>query len=249
MLSTQQREALRRDGYVLLQGAVAPELIDTAVHAINARIGGGIPEDKLTQFAAQTWFPEVAVSPPITDLYNASTVAPTVAALLGGEPRGTGYGQIALRFPRPLGTESKPPISHLDGIHSPTNGVPQGELHSFTLLAAVFLTPVRGPYAGNFSVWPGSHRLMEAYFQEHGFQDLLQGGFAPRLDYGDAVQIEAEPGDVVLAHYQLLHGITMNLAPNPRFAVFFRVKHPQHDQNRLDCLTNLWREWPGVANS
>lgn len=245
MLNQAQKQDLQRDGFVHLRSAVAPELVDVALQTINARLGEGVPADEIGVWSAQSWFPELQRTPAITDLYNTSSVGETVASLLGGHGREAAGGQLALRFPRPVGTEPKAPGPHIDGLHTPTNGVPHGTLGSFTALVGVFLTPVARPNAGNFCVWPGSHLKMQSYFREHGVDDLL-GGQMPRLDFGEAVQLEANPGDAVIAHFQLLHGVAMNVSPMPRFCTFFRVTHPTHRENRLDCLTNLWLEWPGV---
>jgi ectoine hydroxylase-related dioxygenase (phytanoyl-CoA dioxygenase family) len=133
-------------------------------------------------------------------------------------------------------------------LHTETNGVPKGTLSSFTALGGIFLTDVVREDAGNFTVWPGSHRKMEAYFRENGVEELLNGSM-PKLDYGEPVQILANAGDAVLAHYQLLHGVAGNVSPWPRFAVFFRVRHPMHNEHRLECLTDLWREWPGLHST
>ena len=246
MLSQTQKQLLQRDGFIHLRGAVAPELVNTALQTINARLGEGVPADQLPIWSAQSWFPELKKTPGITDLYNTSGVGETVASLLGGHGREAGGGQLALRFPRGVGTQPKPPGPHIDGIYTPTNGVPKGTLGSFTALVGVFLTPVSRPYAGNFCVWPGSHLKMQDYFREHGTQELMEGRM-PKLDWGEALQIEAEPGDCVIAHFQLMHGVAMNLSPMARFCTFFRVTHPKHKENRLECLTNLWLEWPGVS--
>ncbi len=246
MLDSNQKQDLQRDGFIHLKGAVAPELVNTALQIINARIGEGVPAEKLPIWGAQSWFPDVQKTPAITDLYNTSGVGETVAQLLGGHGREAGSGQLALRFPRPVGTQPNPPGPHIDGLHTPTNGVPKDTLSSFTALVGVFLTPVSRPFAGNFCVWPGSHLKMQSYFREHGTEELL-GGQMPHLEWGEAVQIEAQPGDAVIAHYQLMHGVAMNTSPMPRFCTFFRVTHPAHRGNRLECLTNLWLEWPGVS--
>jgi hypothetical protein len=246
MLNPTQKQDLQRDGFVHLPRAVAPELVDTALQTINAHLGEGVPADKLDIWRAQSWFPELQKTPAIADLYNTSGVGETVASLLGGHGREAGGGQLALRFPRPVGTQPNPPGPHIDGLHTPTNGVPKGTLGSFTALVGVFLTPVSRPFAGNFCVWPGSHLKMQSYFREHGTEELL-GGQMPHLDWGEAVQIEAQSGDAVIAHFQLLHGVAMNVSPMPRFCTFFRVTHPAHKENRLECLTNLWLEWPGAS--
>lgn len=246
MLDSTQKEHLQRDGFLHLPRAVAPAMVDAALQTLNSRLGEGVPKDELSTWGAQSFFPELRSVPAITDLYNESGVGETVAELLGGHGRTSGGGQLALRFPRPVGTEAKPPHPHIDGVHTPTNGVPKGTLGSFTALVGVFLTPVRRQFAGNFAVWPGSHLKMQNYFREHGIDELMNEGRTPRLDYGEGLQLEVGAGDAVIAHYQLLHGVTMNIAPMPRFAVFFRVTHPTHKENRLDCLTDLWLEWPGV---
>lgn len=246
-LSPQQKRCFVDEGYIHLPGAVAPELVDRVTQTVNHRLGQGFPSEELATWSAQTFFPDLASDPMTLDLFTQSGVQTTLESLLGeGNASQFGRGQLALRFPREWGTEPKPPGPHLDGVHTPTNGVPEGQLLSFTALVGVFLTDVSRPFAGNFTVWPGSHRLMETYFQTHGIEALLQRGHTPKLDYGEGVQIQARAGDALIAHYQLLHGVAMNCAPMPRFATFFRVVHPQHHVNRLECLTNLWLEWPGL---
>ncbi len=247
MLSNQQKQDFQRDGFVHLPRAVSPELVEVALQTINARIGQGVPEDKIGTWSAQSWFPELKSLSAITDVYNQSSVGETVASLLGGAGREANGAQLALRFPRPVGTPQSAPHPHIDGLHTPTNGVPKGTLGSFTALVGVFLTPVRRPFAGNFCVWPGSHLKMQDYFQQHGTDELMNEGRTPQLDYGEPLQLEVEAGDAVIAHYQLLHSVAMNIAPMPRFCLFFRVSHPMHRENRLECLTNLWLEWPGLS--
>ena len=59
-------------------------------------------------------------------------------------------------------------------IHAPTstacpralNGVAAGTIYHFTALAAVFLSDVDEPFAGNFTVWPGSHRALAALLRD-----------------------------------------------------------------------------------
>lgn len=247
MLTSQQKTDLVENGYLHLPGAVPTELIDRAVQTINNRLGQGFSAEDLPVWTARSFFPELQSDPVMTDLFNRSTVISVVRELLGEEnvPEHQ-HVQLALRFPQPVGTAPKPPGPHIDGIPTSTNGVPRGTLASFTALVGIFLTDVNHDYAGNLSLWPGSHRKVESYFREHGLDEILNEGKMPKLDYGEPVQIKAKAGDAVIAHYQLLHGITINTVPQPRYAGFFRVAHPMHKENRLDCLTNLWLEWPGV---
>lgn len=248
MLTSGQKDRFREDGFLHLPGLVPREKIDRALQAIYHRLGQGIPTDQLRTWQAQSFFPDLAREPVITDLYNESGLLDIVRELMGAENAGPlGQGQLALRFPREPGTVPRPPGPHIDGIATPHNGVTKGTLSSFSALAGVFLTAVQGENAGNFTVWPGSHRRMEEYFQQHGIQLLLEG-VTPNVG-GEPHQIKAQPGDAVLAHYQLLHGVAANVAPCPRFAVFFRVKHPMHNEHRLECLTDLWKEWDGMREA
>src|SRR6185295_19555008 len=107
-------------------------------------------------------------------------------------------GQIALAFPQ--AGPAAPPYPHLDGLHTPTNGVPAGEVRSFTLLVGIVLSDVAASGAGNLTVWPGSHRLYEAHFREHGPRSLLEG--MPPVALPPPVEVTARAGDVVLCHYQ-----------------------------------------------
>lgn len=245
-LTEQQKADFIRDGYVHLPGIIPQPIVETALRAINHKIGLGIPQDQLRTWTAQSFFPDINRTPVIGNLVNESPLPAVLEDLLGeGNVPPLSGGQLALRFPREPGTEARPPIPHIDGLATETNGVPKGTLSSFTALIGIFLTDVVRDDAGNFTVWPGSHRKMETYFREHGIAELLDG-HTPKLDYGTPIQINAKAGDAVLAHYQLLHGVAHNVSPWPRFAVFFRVKHPMHNEHRLECLTDLWKEWPGL---
>jgi ectoine hydroxylase-related dioxygenase (phytanoyl-CoA dioxygenase family) len=51
---------------------------------------------------------------------------------------------------------------------------------------------------------------------------------------------------VVLAHYALAHAAAVNLGAQVRYAVFFRLHHPEHAQAGIRPLTELWSEWEGV---
>jgi hypothetical protein len=245
----QHKQQLQHDGYLPLRNAVSQELVTRAIHAINARLGEGAPPEELPGWRQRSWFPDLAPQPVITDLFNASGLREIVEELLGkGNVTYSGRGQLALRFPAPPDAPHHEPGPHIDGLYTPLNGVTKGTLSSFTALVGVFLTPLERENAGNFSVWPGSHLKMQEYFRAHGLDLLLNEGKAPRLDYGQPLQLLAQPGDAVIAHYQLMHGIAQNRVHFPRYTVFFRIKHPDHDPHRYECLTNLWREWPGIRD-
>src|SRR5918912_30557 len=132
------------------------------------------------------------------------------------------------------------------GMHTPTNGVPEGTIATFTALVGVFLSDVPHDFMGNFTVWPGTHRLYEAYFRQHGPQTLLDG--MPPLELPAPEQVTARAGDAVFCHYQLAHGIAGNSSPHIRYAVFFRLCHVDHEAVHWHCMTDIWREWAGMRD-
>jgi phytanoyl-CoA dioxygenase PhyH len=245
-LTDDQRQALAQDGFVHLPGAVPPGLVDAALRAINAALGSeGIDPARLPTFRAQSYCPELQAARPIVDLLNASGVLAYAESAIGsGKLEAVSSGQIALRFP---GLEApRPAHPHLDGMYTPTNGVPKGTIHNFTALVGITLSHVSGPDMGNLVVWPGTHRMYEQYFRERGPQALMEG--MPSVDLPPARQVTAEPGDAVLCHYQLGHGIASNVSPHIRYAVYFRLNHLNHEAIHWECMTDIWREWEGMRD-
>ena len=243
-LDRDQRRQLREEGYLLLPGLVPRELVDQALRAINASLGNeGIPKEQLPTFRARTFTPELTRSQPLLGLFQASPLAGVCEAALGrGNLRAPVEAQIALRFPTL--DEGGGAVPHIDGISTPGNGVPPGTLFHFTGLAAVFLSEVSGPDRGNFTVWPGSHEVVARHFREHGPGAMIDR--FPELPLGPPRQIQARPGDALVAHYQLAHGIAPNRGPHVRYATFFRLFHRDHERLGTRPLTEPWLEWEGV---
>ncbi len=242
-LNAEQREALLRDGYATVAGVVPAAPLAAALRAINHSLGQGLPPADLPVFRSRSFCPELQRAPVILDLLRATPAWLLAESLLGeGRVEAVRSGQIALAFPQTEPPEA--PYPHLDGLHTPTNGVPAGEVRSFTLLVGVILSDVTGPGAGNLTVWPGSHRRYESYFRDNGPKSLLGG--MPPIALPDPVEVTGSVGDVVLCHYQLAHAVGANTSPHVRYAVYFRLKSRGHDGRRWECLTDLWKEWPGL---
>ncbi|WP_308638096.1 phytanoyl-CoA dioxygenase family protein [Paenibacillus silvisoli] len=243
-LTFEQKKSMLTQGYIHIPGVIPRVLVDQAVKHINHAVGQGMPVEEMTKYRAQSYCPELTDKPPITGLFNDTPVKGFVEDLLGeGMARQIGGGQIALRFP----TLQDPPVvnrPHLDGMYSPNNGVKEGTIGNFTMLVGVLLSPVRTTFAGNFTVWPGTHTIYEQYFREHGPESLLNG--MPPVEIPEPVQTMGEPGDVFLVHYQLAHTVALNASPNTRYCIFFRVKHKEHDQDWKAPMLDIWKHWPGV---
>lgn len=249
-LSDDDRRTLEDSGYVLARGLVAPDRIGAALAAINASLGrNGLPPDALPRMRAHTFCPELVGGAPILDLYRATPLAALAEAALGsGRVRAPQDAQIALRFPTP-DAERVDPRPHIDGLPRALNGVAAGTIYHFTALAAVFLSDAASPFAGNFTVWPGSHRELAAYFASDGGAAALaqpDAPFPPVPLAGSPRQLTVNAGDALLAHYLLVHGASANLSPQIRYAVFFRLFDDAHDAGSTAALADLWRGWHGL---
>jgi hypothetical protein len=235
------RRRLVRDGFLQRRGLVPRRQLDAALAAINRSLGErGLPPDRLPEMRARTYCPELVRAPEILALYH-DTPARALAEAAIGRVRAPDEGQIALRFPV---AQPRPLVPHIDGMYSPDNGVPPGTLMHFTALIGIFLSDVTAPDAGNFTVWPGSHRVLEDHFRRHG-TGVISNAF-PSLEPARPRPLLGRAGDVVLAHYALAHAAAVNLGAHVRYAVFFRLYHPDHEQAGTRPLTELWSEWEGV---
>ncbi len=151
-----QKQAFYRDGYVVVPGVVPRVMVDAALRAINHSIGEGIPAADLPTIRQRSYASEIAGNPVITGLFNNTPAFALAESLIGaGKFRPATGGQIALRFPS-MQDPPGPPRPHLDGMHTPYNGVPEGTIQNFTMLVSVLLSELRAPYSGNFTVWPGT---------------------------------------------------------------------------------------------
>jgi hypothetical protein len=165
------------------------------------------------------------------------------------------WSQIALRFPVPPGEAPRDAGAHLDGIPTADNGVPyDGRIHGFSLLAGVLLSDIPEAGHGNLTVWPGTHLAMSRWFAEHGnhVEDpnaFFQMNHRLAAEAGQPVAITGQAGDLVLAHYLLLHGVGGHAGPGIRYAVFYRLNTVDHDSLGDDVLTDPWAEWPAFKPS
>ncbi|QHW29860.1 hypothetical protein GZH47_02785 [Paenibacillus rhizovicinus] len=245
-LTYEQKASMLKNGYIHVPGVIPKLMVDHAIRNINHSVGQGMDPAQMPIYRAQSFCPELQGLPPITGLFNDTPVKSLVEDLIGeGNVQPAKYGQVALRFPS---LQDPPGVArpHLDGMYSPTNGVKEGTIGNFTMLVGVLLSPVREKHAGNFTVWPGTHTQYETYFREHGPEALLNG--MPPVDMPEPIQTLGEPGDVFLVHYQLAHSVAQNASPFPRYAIFFRVSHPEHKQDWKAPMKDIWMHWPGIRS-
>jgi hypothetical protein len=185
------------------------------------------------------------------DLFNASPVVSLAESLMGeGNLQKPIRGaQVAPRFPTVIGDVPPEPRGHLDGMGTGTNGMPKGVYRrGFTAFAVIYLADVPEPYSGNFTVWPGSHRFFENYFNREGLEVLSNG--TPRLDLPEGPDmITGNAGDFIIAHHQMIHTGGPNASPNIRYAAIARLRHIDCDKNGNDGFLDIWREFPCVREA
>ncbi len=244
-LSYAEIERFERDGYVQLSGVIPKYLVERARKAINASLGAGLDADNMTKFRAQSFCPEISHTPVISDLINCSAALPILQAAIGAPLRPVSGGQVALRFPAEYSPPPQP-RPHLDGMHSPTNGVPAGRIQNFTALVGVLLSPLHSDFQGNFTVWPGSHKLYQRYFIENSPEALLTG--MPPVELPQPLQVRGEPGDVFLVNYLTGHTAAVNAGPDIRYACFFRIYRTDHDEYVREVMLDPWHEWSGIRD-
>jgi len=243
-LTHAQKQQLYTDGYVKIPGVVPPVMVDAAVRAINSSLGEGVDPTQVITYRSRSFCPELQQAPVITALINKTPTLTLAESAIGvGKIKPVEAGQIALRFPT-LQDPPAPPRPHLDGMYTPTNGVPAGTIRNFTMLLGVALSDVTTTFAGNLTIWPGTHTIYERYFREHGPQALLNG--MPPVDLPEPTQLLARAGDIILAHYELAHGVATNVSPHVRYAIYFRLYHVDHDLHGHATMADIWREWEGM---
>lgn len=222
-----------QDGY-----AHFPQFLPTAILAdartcIARNLRDHYHADRQVEYDNQSFCPALLGTPSITNLVFNAAIRQKVEELLEPNAVTCDDGQIAIRQAHNSAFRHAP-VPHIDGIPTPLNGMVGLEIKPFTLLLGVFLSDVRANFSGNFTVWPGSHRLMENYFRERGVRARDEG--MPQIPFGMPQQLLCQSGDVVLCHYSLAHAAAVNTSDFDRLAVFFRLTHHLFDRDTLAML-------------
>ena len=235
------RIRLRRDGYVHFRSLCPEKLVSAARLAIDRDLATNYDPSRQIYYDHRSYCPDLRGTPSIMALLLDSGITAKLDEVIGFNRLGYDGGQIALRKAGNA-SEPNPPEPHIDGLPTPFNGVPSNVLVSnFTALVGIYLSPVRTEFSGNFTVWPGSHRILQSHFREHGPEALRNG--MPSIPLGQPVQLMTEPGDVVLCHYSLAHTAAVNLSAADRHAVYFRLWLKDIDDRRWHLMTHIWDGW------
>ncbi|HYN84288.1 MAG TPA: phytanoyl-CoA dioxygenase family protein [Pyrinomonadaceae bacterium] len=231
---------LRTRGYAHFPRLVPQRLVGDALDAIARDLRENYDPARQLEYDNRSSCPDLRGTPPVMNLLEASPARDVLDEALGVSNVEWDKGQIALRRAHNW-HEPAPPVAHLDGFASDYNGVEEGAISSLTALVGVFLTPVRREFAGNYTVWPGSHEIYERYFRGRGERAMREP--MPVLEIGEPTQLLCEPGDAVLVHYQLAHTAAVNTSDDDRVAVYFRIWLRGLEERRWHHLTNIWDGW------
>ena len=234
------QQQLRTQGFARFPHLTPAPLIKAARDAIEIDLNSNYDPERQTEYDNQSYCPDLRGASPIVNLLVQSPVHRILDEIFEIDNIDWDGGQIAIRrahnWPEPV-----PPTPHLDGFASVVNGLDEGKIYNHTVLVGVFLTPVQREFAGNFTVWPGSHHVYENYFRERGPRAMSEP--MPVLEIGPPEQMICDVGDVVLAHYQLGHSAAVNTADVDRIAIYFRVWLRKVESDRWHYLTNIWDGW------
>ncbi|MEL6344589.1 MAG: phytanoyl-CoA dioxygenase family protein [Myxococcota bacterium] len=228
------------DGWVHLPGRCPVARVDAANAAIDESLRNRFDPGQQASYDARSYCPELRRAPVILDLLRAPGVRAALDAVLGWR-RLRGYnGQIAIRRAHNHPAQVAP-HAHIDGIQSPHNGVTSTSLLTHTVLVGVYLTETPRTFAGNFTVWPGSHRSHAAWFRAQGRAAMTAG--QPNVEIGAPKQVMTRPGDLILSHYLTAHAAAVNTSDVERRAIYFRLSLWGLRWNRYAHLIEPWRGW------
>ena len=242
-LAAADKQFFKENGYLIVRGAVEPAVVDAA----RDRLWEALDEDRNDP---DSWIRKgyrtvpIGGEPAISGTtYNNRVFA--MAEELVGKSRLNASGGAGphVNFPDP-DRKWREPGGHLDGYHTPTNGVPKGVVGAFTLGATVYLERVE-KQGGGFTVWPGSHRIWAEYFRHHDL-DSLPGGTAP-FDLGPSHEFTGDPGDVCFWHHQMSHSAGPNCGRNVRIALIARYRRKDLDAIKFETPEDMWKYWDGIS--
>lgn len=251
VLTESQRRSFMQNGYLQIRNVVPLPFVNAALRRINHDLGiPGRMVDGGVEGSAKL-AGNVSNCEEVLNLFYLSDACKYVEALIGRgkvvPPKGA---QVAMRFPE-LGEPREPP-----GTEWHTDGMRQGKLHPFSLLLGIALSDVCEPLAGNFTVFPESHRTLhslltadngklEGYDDEcYRAESVWGNGTLP--DLGAPVQLLASRGDLVIAHPSLAHRGGLNFSPDIRYQLYFRMKHVNHAALQPQARTNLYADLEGL---
>lgn len=237
-LTPSEARGLMNNGWQVLRGAVSQRQVQAARQLIMQGHGRRISDREMSAS------PHYSGSHTLHDLLYASCLWKTLEDCLYEGRLHTTAPQIATVWPEPY--DVMPPlVPHLDGI-TYAEGDRPGGIETFSAIVGIFLTECQNTHSGTLWVWPQALR-------NSSLRKMLPADVC-RLDYphgcppdvGEPVPVLVMPGDAVLMNYALPHTAAPNFGPDPRLAVYFRIRAHNHWPDW--SFTEPWRDWVGLRH-
>lgn len=208
LLTAEQRAAFDRDGFLIVRGALPPEMVARLTAAADRLYAEGVEREGLS--ARNHWQMRhcIAADDAFLDLLDWPTVFALVVGLLNWDIHLI-TSHLIVRPPNPPGTRNdfKGEGWHRDGGMSPAE---MQEPHPRLFLKVNYLLSDQSePGRGNTQVVPGSNRLVGPPAQAEG---------APH-PYG-AVELCGRAGDAILFEQRTWHAVGVNRSDITRKGVF-----------------------------
>lgn len=233
-------EALRRDGVIILRGALSPDDVAHFRDVVSAYhrqfLAGEIQnyslDDETATELPELWEDTYTTPRELQSLrkWNAAGLDARFIPLVDASPH---YELMVALFGTQLTVTKtqflvvpsgciESPYLHTDA-GSMADVVPSDVSAPVMCSIQFFLTDLDKPMMGNFSCVPGSHRLRFPWEEDNEEHSQIrvgrpQGGDIPQ---GDRVQVRAQAGDAVVFLHSLWHGVSSNDSPSDRKSIIF----------------------------
>lgn len=230
MLTPQQIQQYKDDGYVVARGIFTTAELDVLESELDA-IFDRKRRQKLPLDA--TWAGDWKKDLPKTEILHAFDVQALSAAWA--------RALVHDRFTEALSDAHGPNIQlhHTKAFVKPPEKGSAFPMHQdcpyfphvkHTMAAAIIHLTEATPEMGCFCVYPGSHKLgvLPTVHERSYYLDTA------KYPIGQAKQLPAERGDVVIFHYLLIHGSDINRSERARKTVLVQFRDPTDRPVRTD---------------
>jgi ectoine hydroxylase len=213
-MSAAEREQFDRDGYLVIKAALTPDEVAEYEHALDQVYAAEQAAGRVAPGAAMHKLSAVASCPAAVGLIDHPKTFPYIWSILGWNIH-IYHSHLDVH---PQITEPKPFYFewHQDGGRQ-NREIETDPRPRLSVKLAYWLSDVSEEGRGNFKVVPGSH-----------LTNRIDG--PPRRDVvwpepPGAIEITADPGDVVFFDRRLWHTRTNNYSPITRKGMFFAYSH------------------------
>jgi len=237
-------------GYLIIRGAVPPELVRDALRSINHQLGKPgcweVDSNPLNASQLALKLPRDGIGGQLISKSPIFWSAVNILLGVGNVDTGArnGASQVALRFPEPPADGYDRPDVRA-GTRYHIDGMGQDKLCPFTLLCGVALSDQSRANSGNLNVFPGSHLNTDLHqYYRARIHDETQGeADQSKPDLGAATQVLLQPGDVVIAHQLLAHRIGRNTSEHIRYQLYYRLHRKDHAKFKERIVDDPWVEF------